>query len=158
MKKIIFAFVFITTAVASAKDLTSRLGIGFSNQWGVELPSIATTYYPTADIGITGALGVDTQKDDSKFGFAGGVRKIIFKEENLNFYMGGLIGLLSYEIDGDNKSGLEMNGHVGAEFFWPGLDNLGVNIQTGVAITSVKDTRFRTMADHPLRAGFTFYF
>lgn len=143
---------------AICKDLTSRLGVGLKNQFGVDLPSIGVHYYPTADVGVTGALGVDTQKDESKFGFLAGLRKIIFKEDNMNFYMGGALGLLNYEIAGENNSGFEMNGHVGGEFFFGGLDSLAFNFETGVAVTSVKSTRFRTMADHPFRAGIIFYF
>jgi hypothetical protein len=158
-----FIFVAAFTALsfvnqASAKDLTNRLGVGFKNGLGIDLPSISAQYYPNPDFGVTGALGLDTEENQSKFGFQVGLRKIIFKEDNMNFYMGAAVALLSQEVATKTESGFEMNGHVGGEFFLAGLDSLGFNFESGIAVTSMKTVRFRTMADHPFRAGIVFYF
>lgn len=146
--------------VVQAKDLTSRLGIGYKNQFSEELPGIAAQYYPTQDIGVSGTLGVDTESNNSKFGFMLKLYKIVFQEDSLNFYMGAGGGLLSTEnAAGQNESGFELAGYAGCEFFLPGLESLGFSFETGAGITSVSSgVRFRTFGDHPLRAGMMFYF
>lgn len=145
--------------VAEAKDLSNRLGIGYKNQSGIDLPSLALQYYPGADLGVSAALGVDTQNNQSRFGFMAKLYRIIFQEDNLNFYMGAGAGLVSEETNGTNESGFDLMGFGGAEFFFPGLENLGFSFETGVGVTSISSgVRFRTIGDHPLRAGITFYF
>ena len=67
--------------------------------------------------------------------------------------------MVSDETDGKTASGFDLAGVVGAEFFWPGLENLGVNFEAGVGVTSLSsEVRVRTIGDHPLRAGMFFYF
>lgn len=148
-------------AVGGAKELGSRLGVGYSNQFGLsrELPSVAMRYYPNSDYGLMGALGIDTEKDNSRFGFMVKIVKIIFKEDNLNFYTGAGAGLVSEETLGHNESGFEMLGVLGVEFFLPGLENVGFSFEGGVGVTSISsEVRFRTIGDSPLRAGIVFYF
>ena len=147
---------------ASAKDLSNRLGVGFSNQFGIseEIPSIQMRYYPSAGYGLSAALGVDTEKDHSRFGFMAKVIKVIFFEDNLNFYTGASAALVSQETTPNKQdSGFDLAGIVGVEFFMPGLENLGFSFETGVGVTSIaSEVRFRTIGDHPLRAGIIFYF
>lgn len=141
-----------------AKELASRLGVGFRNSYAFDLPSLAAHYYPNSEYGLVGAIGIDTEDQNSKFAFSGGVRKIIFTEENLNFFMGGVLSVISKETDGSTDSGFELGALVGTEFFLQGLENLGFNVETGMAVTNVKKVRFRTMGDSFLRAGIIFYF
>lgn len=157
---IVVAAVFLSQ-MASAKDLSSRMGIGYADQFGLtqSLPSLAIRYFPNSDYGLMGALGVDTEDDNSRFGAMAKIIKIMFKEDNLNFYTGAGAGLVSQEINGDNDSGFDLMGVVGAEFFFAGLENLSMNFEAGVGVTSISDEiRFRTIGDHPLRAGIFFYF
>ena len=160
MRKWLLLLLFISFP-ALAKDLSTRLGVGYSNQFGLDddLPSIAMRYYPNGEYGIMGALGVDTTEGNSRFGAQVKILKIVFKEDNLNFYTGAGAGLVSQEKSGKNNSGFDLSGFVGCEFFMPGLENLGLSFETGVGVTSVdSQVRFRTIGDHPLRAGIMFYF
>jgi hypothetical protein len=153
-------------SVASAKDLTNRLGVGYADQFGVTggLPSLAVRYYPNADVGISGQLGIDTEEDASKFGFLAKVYRIVFTEDNMNFYMGAGAGIISREQqnnNGDfiNESGFEVSGYVGGEWFFSGLDSLGFSFEAGIGVTSIdSEVRFRTIGDSPIKAGITFYF
>lgn len=159
MKNILVSLITLCAAVSFAKDdLANRLGVGYSNQTVADVPSLAVHYYPSTDLGLTGSVGVDTEKDNSKFVLTAGLRKIIFKEQNLNFYAGGSVGLVNYEVNDKSKNGTELNGHFGVEFFFAGLDSLGFNVESGIAISSVENTRFRTYGDSPIRAGIFFYF
>ncbi len=152
----------LVTVESQAKDLTHRLGLGFTDQFSIQgsLPSIAVRYYPARDLGIAASLGVDTQKNSSRFGFMAKVFRVIFVEDNMNFYMGAGVGLISQETPGNNNdSGFELNGFAGGEFFFSGLESLGFNFELGIGVTSISsEVRFRTLGDHPFRAGVTFYF
>lgn len=141
-----------------AKDLTSRLGVGFRNTYAIEVPAVAASYYPNADYGIIGALGMDTEDSLSRFVVTGGVRRIIFRENNMNFLLGGTMSLLSQERNNETRSGFELATFFGSEFFLPGLESLGFNLEAGVAVSNLNKVRFRTTADHILRAGVFFYF
>jgi hypothetical protein len=147
--------------VAFGKDLTNRLGVGYKDQFAPDssIPSLAVQYYPGADIGFSGSIGVDTVSNNSRFGAMAKLYRIIFQEDNLNFYMGAGAGLLSTQVDGTTSSGFELMAYGGAEFFLPGLENLGFSFEAGTAIDSTGNgTRFRTFGDSPLRAGMIFYF
>ncbi len=152
----------VPSTVVYAKDLANRLGVGIKNNNSMDLPALATVYYPNADVAFTGSLGVDTQEDNSKFAANAGIRKILFREDHLNFYYGGQVGLVNMETPtatGSNKeSGFEMNVVFGAEFFFAGLDSLGFSFEGGFGLSSLDSTRFRTIGDHPLKAGLIFYF
>lgn len=144
---------------AQAKDMTSRLGVGYRNQFVTDLSGLALQYYPNSEMGLTGVIGIDTQKNASRFGIMVKLQRIVFHEDNLHFYMGAGAGTLSTEIAGTNESGFELQGFAGCEFFLPGLENLGLTFETGVGVTSLSsNVRFRTFGDSPLRAGMTFYF
>lgn len=153
--------VLLVGSPAFAKDLSNRLGVGYSNQFGVssDMPSISMRYYPNADYGLMGSIGVDTEDNASRFGFAAKIMKLVFREDNLNFYTAASAGIVSRELAGKNESGFDLAGLVGAEFFLPGLENLGLSFEAGVGITSISSqVRFRTIGDSPLRAGMIFYF
>jgi hypothetical protein len=135
--------------------------VGYSNQFGVssDLPSIAVRYYPNSNYGLMAALGVDTEDQNSRFGFSAKIMKIVFREDNMNFYTAASAGIVSRELAGKNDSGFDLSGLVGAEFFLPGLENLGISFEGGVGVTSISSqVRFRTIGDSPLRAGMIFYF
>lgn len=141
-----------------AKDLSSRLGVGYRAAFPFELSAISVQYYPSSDLGLTVSLGVDTQTNNSRFGLQLGVRRIVFKEENLNFFMGGTAATLTSETAGVKSSGYEIAAVAGAEFFFASLENLGFNFETGVAVTSLDRVRFRTLGENMLRGGMYFYF
>lgn len=162
---LIFALILGTSV--HAKELTNRLGIGYSDQFSVDggLPSVSVRYWPDPKLGLGAALGVDTEDDNSRFGFMARIYRIIFTEDNMNFYMGTGAGLISIEkpkasgTGTDNDSGFELNGFFGAEFFFQGLDSLGFCFEAGVGVTSISsEVRFRTIGDSPVKAGMTFYF
>jgi len=163
MKKIILIMTMLVGALFSqslfAKDLTHRFGLGIKNNTSESLPSLAVVYHSSKDFSFTGGVGIDTKKDYSAFQVNVGTRKVIFTENNLNFYTGAQVGLVNFEtpVDG-KKSGFEIMALFGTEFFFSGLENLAFTFEGGLGVASVKDVRFRTVADDPFRAGLIFYF
>ncbi|MCX7977954.1 MAG: organic solvent tolerance protein [Bdellovibrionaceae bacterium] len=155
---LVFLLFLVFAPLSEAKNLMQRLGIGPKNNSSFEMPALGAVYYPNSDYGLTGGVGVDTARNNSKFSLNVGLRRIIFQEDNMNFFFGGALGLVNYESAGDKQSGFELNLVFGMEFFLPGLENLGFNVESGVGIASLRDVRFRTLADDPFRAGIIFYF
>lgn len=161
-----FIAVILITQSVMAVDLTNRLGLGFSQQMGsVDMPMITAHYYPNARFAISGALGIDTKRDESQFGALLKIRRIVFTENQLNFYMGASGGFSSHEEFStasnqvENRSNTEISGLLGAEFFFSGLDSLSFMFETGIGIiTGDGGTRFRTIGNHPFAAGIVFYF
>ncbi len=163
MRRIVFLLVFSASLLGPqsvmAVDLANRLGVGYSDQLSSELPAMTVRYYPNARTGFSLAVGVNTRNQFSTFGALGKIYRIIFTENNMNFYVGGGAGLLSVETAGVNNSGFELMGFLGGEFFFSGLENLGFTFEAGVGIRSDSDgTLFRTIGDHPLKGGIIFYF
>lgn len=141
-----------------AKELVNRLGVGVKKNTSLDLPELAAVYYSVPDIAFAGGLGIDTQKDYSKFAFNVGVRRVVFKEDNMNFYMGGALGMVNFETAGRKESGFELNALFGGEFFFSGLDSLAFTFEGGVGVISTDNVRFRTIGDGPFNAGIIFYF
>lgn len=168
MKMLIFILVTTFSTTVLATDMTSRLGVGYSNFMSVgDMPSLAVKYYPSEQLALSAALGIDTSTENSNssgnsnFGFNVGVYKTIFPEENMNFFMGANAGLVSSKpiSSGDSSSGFELAGFIGAEFFVPGIESLGFNIMAGIGVTSTSaGVRFKTIGYSPLHAGMYFYF
>jgi hypothetical protein len=155
--------VLLVAATGWSKELSNRLGVGYSDQFSEQLPSMAIRYFPDPKLGIGAALGVDTKENEAKFGFMVKLYRLIFVEDNMNFYMGTGAGLISIEetttAATESDSGFELSGFCGAEFFLTGLENLGFSFEAGVGVTSIRsEVRFRTIGDSPIKAGLTFYF
>lgn len=159
LKKMAMALCLIVFAGnVEAKELTNRLGVGVKKNTTLDLPELAVVYHPVSDIAVAGGLGIDTQKSYSKFAFNAAVRRLVFKEDNMNFYMGGALGLVNIETNGNKESGFELNALFGGEFFFTGLDSLAFTFEGGVGVISTDNVRFRTIADGPFSAGIVFYF
>ena len=166
MKQIIIVFALVLLAsTVQAKDLNHRLGVGYANQMSVNAPSLQGKYWVSPELGFSADFGIQTGGDDSAFGLLVKAYKVIFPEENLNFYMGGGAGLISQKISvansgsGTNDSGFELMTFVGAEFFLPGLESLAFSFEAGVGVVSIRsDSEFRTIGHSPLNAGMVFYF
>tara|TARA_B100001248_G_scaffold253282_1_gene230357 strand:- start:18838 stop:19320 length:483 start_codon:yes stop_codon:yes gene_type:complete len=142
-----------------AKNLEHRLGVGYSNTFSFELPSLALSYYPSSRTNIGVALGVNTEDDQSKFGFLFKAFRVIFEEENLNFLMGGGAAVISDEQNGRSDSGFEVSALAAAEYFFTGLDSLAFRFEAGIGIVSQDDgVTFRTIGESPISAGVIFYF
>lgn len=153
------AIMSLFSSLVSAKEMPQRLGVGIKNNTSESLPSLAAVYHLNGLTAVTGGIGVDTKKDNSKFQINAGIRHVIFHENQLHYYAGGQLGLVTFEdpIDG-KENGFEANFLMGVEFFFTGLENVGFSFEGGLGLSSVKDTRIRTLADDPFRAGIIFYF
>ena len=187
MYKIISSAFFVITLLgaiypASAKDLSNRLGIGYSAIPLIKPHGLAVSYYPSETMKISTLLSVDTNEDNSQFGFMAKFSKILFSEPNLNFYAGSGLAIVNYTNPvsqflekqqpggggpppndtstnpSNSQTGVVFQGHLGAEFFLPGLPSLGFIFEAGINITSLSgNVRLQTMGQSPIKAGIIFY-
>lgn len=156
---LIFAFVFFAFASAFAKPMPQRLGVGVKDNTSQSIPSLTALYNVNNNFGFFGGFGFDTKKDYSTFEANVGVRHVIFHETNLHFYTAGQFAIVNLEDPLNGKqNGFEVNALLGCEFFFNGLENVGFSFEGGVGLSSYKETRVRTIGDHPLKAGILFYF
>lgn len=151
--------ILFTTIGIQAKEMNHRLGVGPKYPFSEAAPALAVHYFPNGDYAVTGALAIRTNQGSSQFGLQGGLRRTLFEERNMNFFVGGNFGIISFEAGGENQSGFELMALAGGEFFLEGLENLGFNFELGVGVTSVKSSNsFSTLARGPAQAGIIFYF
>lgn len=141
-----------------SKELNKRLGVGGRVNPVLNIGEIISSYYVSPEMSLVGGLAVDTQENNSKFAFNAEMRRVVFKEDNMNFYMSGKLGLINSESSGVKNSGYELSALFGGEFFFQGLDSLGFTFQAGVGVISLGNTRFVTFGGAPTTAGIVFYF
>ena len=148
------------TPLAQARDLQGRLGLGYNSQFvnsvvGTRTPGMSVKYALTRDIAVEGIVGMATASPANTI-TAAKFFKNVFLETNMNFYFtfGGGI------ITANTKSGAEFMGGLGAEFFIPGLESLGLSFETGGAVHNLVGSSFsfRTFGVSFLDAGLHFYF
>jgi hypothetical protein len=80
-------------------------------------------------------------------------------EENLNFFLGTALYMIA---DGTGSTplsaGLELDGLLGMEFFLSGLPNLGLSVETGLALRTIRSVTFSTLGSAFAGAGIHYYF
>lgn len=152
-------FFVLGLSTAHAKDLHSRLGLGYNSQFANSqasgsTPGISLKYAFTK--ATAGALiaGVKTSSPVNSL-VAGKFFQNFFFETNLNFYFMAGLGY----VCGDSRSGIELLSGFGSEFFIPGVESLGFSVEVGGSFNTLSTTAaFRTIGVSFLDAGIHFYF
>lgn len=144
---------------SQARDLQGRLGLGYNSEFANAsstngVPGISLKYGMTRDLGVEGIVGVATTKPSNSV-TAIKFFKNIFFETNLNFYfmLGGGI------VSGNDHNGGQFLGGFGAEFFIPGVESLGMSMETGGSFDNLSGTyALKTLGVSFINAGIHFYF
>jgi len=121
-------------SVASAKDLRGKVGIGFNNNFSSLTSVSAKIGLPaareTVNFQIQALVGFAIASDTDNRFFAGGRLLLpIIAEDNLNVY-GGIGG--GYVRFHDTAEAARIQGVLGVEFFFFGLERLGLSAEFGV--------------------------
>jgi hypothetical protein len=147
-----------TPLSANARDMHGRLGIGYNGEFGYPtvtngIPAISAKYGLSRDFAIEAIVGFATTTP-SQSAFGAKLFKNFFFENNLNFFFFGGAGLVTA-----TASGFEFMAGLGVEFFIPGLESLGLSMETGVSGSSASGAfALRTLGASFLNAGMHFYF
>ena len=171
-----FALLLLAPGDASAKDLRGKFGLGFNNNFtsltsisikgGLPMPK------PTQNFQVQGLVGFGLARAEPTRMFVGGRVLIpILAEDNLNLYAGIGGGYLKLNLgtDGDTEILHAFRGQavLGVEFFFFGLEQLGVSAEFGVnfdiADTSDLDNvdpflSFSTTSGTAVSVGVHYYF
>ena len=146
---------------SQAADLRGRMGVGGSNQLANGLPALSLKIQQSKTFAMGGVLGIKSDEDNTLYGAGLKVYRIIFDEPQLNFYMAGLFATETYSGKKDKaKSGYQIDGTMGTEFHFTGLESIGFSFEFGLSVRNVDDkkgTTFQTLGDQFVKAAVHFY-
>ena len=160
-QKLIILFLLLLPGLSKATDLRGRLGLGATNQLANGLPALSLKIQQSKTFAIGGVLGFKSDQDKTLYGAGVKFYRIIFDEPQLNFYMAGLLATQKYSVsDTKTKGGYQIDGTLGSEFHFSGLESIGFSFEFGVSArnaNSQRGTSFETLGDQFLKAAVHFY-
>ena len=132
-----------------------------TNQLANDIPAISLKIQQSKTFAIGGLLGFKSDEDATLYGAGVKFYRIIFDEPQLNFYFAGLFASESY-LNEKNKAetGFQIDGTLGSEFHFQGLESLGFSLEFGVSVRKADEnggTSFQTLGDNFLKAAVHFY-
>ncbi|MDP2307859.1 MAG: hypothetical protein Q8P18_17670 [Pseudomonadota bacterium] len=148
----------LVSAPADAKDLRSRFGLGFHEQFG-SVSAISVRYglptgKPTSNVQIEVDAGVDLAALTEPKLFAGGrLLYSVVAEDNMNLYLGAGAGYLVDGLEGI----VRVQPVVGAEFFFFGLENLGFSVEWGANVDLGAAWAVKTVGTSPAVAAHYYF-
>ncbi len=150
---------FVCSSPLFAADMRGRLGVGMTNQLNNDLPAISLKMQTSRTFGIGGLLGLKSSEDHTTYGAGLRVYRLLFDEPQLNFYLAGTFASLSYINDKDKvKTGYQVDGTLGTEFHFTGLESIGFSFEFGVSVNDVGEgTTLETLGNNFLKAAVHFY-
>lgn len=160
MKKLFLIVLFLVPSLVFAADLRSRLGIGATNQLANDIPAISLKIQQSKTFALGGLLGFKSDEDDTLYGAGIKFYRIIFDEPQLNFYMAGLLASENYKEGEKTKTGFQVDGTMGSEFHFQGLESIGFSFEFGISVRNADPdggTSFETLGDQFVKAAFHFY-
>jgi hypothetical protein len=138
----------------------SKMALGFNSQLTCNgVTSLALRMWTTDTIGIEPIFGF-ALGDNTTFVDAGvKILSMMKKQENLNYYAFGLLGIENYhnKIISTSDTYFTVGGGLGVEFFIPGISNLGISAELGLGYNSGTKT-FATFGDWISAVGARYYF
>lgn len=160
-QKFLIIFALLLPAIAIGADLRGRMGVGMTNQLANDIPAISIKVQQSKTFAMGGLLGFKSDQDNTLYGAGLKLYRIIFDEPQLNFYMAGLLASETY-LDDENKveSGYQLDGTMGTEFHFSGLESLGFSLEFGLSVRKAQaegGTSFETLGDNFLKAAVHFY-
>jgi hypothetical protein len=161
MKQFFILLLALCPTLLMAADLRGRMGIGFSNQLANNLPAISLKVQQSKTFAIGGLVGFKSDEDHTLYGAGVKFYRIIFDEPQLNFYLAGLLATGNY-VDSETdktKSGYQVDGTLGTEFHFQGLESIGFSFEFGVSARNTANggSGFQTLGDNFLKAAVHFY-
>jgi hypothetical protein len=162
MKTFFILLLALCPSLLFAADLRGRLGLGFSNQLANDLPAISLKVQQSKTFALGGLVGFKSDEDHTLYGAGIKFYRIIFDEPQLNFYLAGLLATQNY-VDpekNDTKSGYQVDGTLGTEFHFQGLESVGFSFEFGISARNTDPeggNSFETLGDNFLKAAVHFY-
>lgn len=145
---------------AQARELEGRLGVGYNSEFAATTPAgISLKYGLSRDLAVEIVGGISTATPTGSV-FAVKAFKNVFLEPHLNFYFVGGLGLLTAPTTTTtSSSGMVLLAGFGMEFFIPGVESLGLSVESGITFDNTSGSyAIKTLGVSFLNAGIHFYF
>jgi hypothetical protein len=142
-----------------ARPMEGRTGFGVSLHDYNRTPCLSFEHHMTRYQSFVGMLGLNTGDSTKTIILGGKYHQNIHQEENIN----GFLGLGAFYLSDKTgfptaSTGFEFDGLFGVEFFFSGLPNLGITVETGFAIRTIREVSFATMGNGFFGTGIHYYF
>lgn len=141
------------TPHAGAKDLRSRVGVGFNQQFG-GVTAISVRYglptpKPTLNVQLELDGGVSLTAGMGSYLVGGRLLYGVVAEDNLNLYLGAGAAYFREESELTQATGLRLQPSMGAQFFLFGLENLGFTAEWGLNFDLGSPLGIKTVGSAP---------
>lgn len=163
MKRIAILAILLTASTVSVtswglKDLSDRLGFGFTYHHFQPSTGISMRYHPDRYFAATGVLALSTGGGAHSLVAGAKINRNLVVEENSLFYLGVGGFVISRKSAGVTDTGAEADALGGVEFFLPGLPNLGIQLEAGIALRLMSGFQLQTVGGGFASAGMHYYF
>lgn len=158
----VLAYLLVFSPAVSAKELFGRVGLGYNAQFASTdltngAPAISLKYGFALKSAVEVIAGFYSGSNGSGVAALKYFRTL--KAESYgNFYF--LVG--AGKVSANSRSGTEFLGGFGAEFFIPGVDNVGISFETGMAAEDISQASgsyvLKTFGASFIQAGMHYYF
>ncbi len=155
---IIFLMILCTHSYGA--DLRGRMGIGVTNQLANNISGISLKVQQSKTFALGGLVGFKSTQDNTLYGAGVKFYRIIFDEPQLNFYLAGLFAMENYLDENEKaKSGYQIDGTMGSEFHFSGLESIGFSFEFGLSARSADKygPSIQTLGDQFVKAAVHFY-
>lgn len=150
---------------SGAKELFGKMGLGYNSQFAITsqtngVPGISLKYGLAPRDALELIAGFYSGSGGTGV-FAGKFMHTLLPESYANFYFLAGAGYV-YTAGTGLRTGLEILGGLGAEFFIPGVDSVGISFETGMSAESLTSSSgslvLKTFGVSFLNAGMHYYF
>jgi hypothetical protein len=148
----------IPTTGWALKDLSDRLGFGFTYHHFQPSTGVSMRYHPDRYFGATGVLALNAGRGSHTLVAGAKINRNLVVEENALFYLGLGGFILSTKTGTTTETGAEADALGGVEFFLPGLPNLGIQLEAGLALRLMGGFELQTIGGGFASAGMHYYF
>jgi hypothetical protein len=150
---------FFTSLPSFALSKTGRIGLGLTNQPINDIPSLSMKLQQNRYFALGAILGFRNGENNTEYGAGLKIYRVIFEEELLNFFLSATALTLSFEDDQDKlQSGYQLDGTMGAEFHFEGIESIGFSFEFGISANKGPEgRRIETLGNNLVRAGVHFY-
>ncbi len=148
-------FFLSVVSFGAAKDLSGRFGLGATNIGPQgQTPTLSLDWHANRAAHFEGNLGMRSKSRNNLLIVGGRYSRNLYIEEQTLFFMYLGAGLLSEQIQGDSKSGYQLETGAGAKYFFSGLSNVGFSTRAGFLLKSLGGVSFQSVVNF----GFHYYF
>ena len=162
MKNLIILAIFsvIILPKTNAASLVGRLGVGMTDHLVTGQKALSVKLQRSRSSALGGHFSLDSSDDGIFYGLGLKAYRYIYEEPQLNFYsaISGTYLTFKDESTDDSLSGYQIDGTLGAEFSFQGLESIGFSFEFGVGLSNYQDeTQFKTLGHSMVASAVHFY-